>query len=153
MTVENISWSISRKECCRPRQHSFVEIDHEIFYIYNKRVIVLILVNTAPRWDIYRCSQACILWYPNLGQFTSISTISLITKTRLFKYIENFTPKNWEFSDKKLWYFSYFYSKHRLWVLFRTASAEAVLTGTHNLCFWSEIRKIMYTPINPNFTI
>ena len=26
-----------------------------------------------------------------------------ITKTRLFKYIENFTSKNWKFSDKKLW--------------------------------------------------
>ena len=28
-----------------------------------------------------------------------------ITKTRLFKYIENFTSRNWKFSDKKLWYF------------------------------------------------
>ena len=26
---------------------------------------------------------------------------SIITKTRLFKYIENFTTKNWKFSDKK----------------------------------------------------
>ena len=47
-----------------------------------------------------------------------------ITKTRLFKYIENFTSKNWKFSDKKLWYFSYFCSKHRLWVLVRTASVR-----------------------------
>ena len=47
-----------------------------------------------------------------------------ITKTRLFKYIENFTFKNWKFSDKKLWYFSYFCSKHRLWVHVRTASAR-----------------------------
>ena len=30
-----------------------------------------------------------------------------ITKTRLFKYIENFTSKNWKFTDKKLWYFFY----------------------------------------------
>ena len=45
-----------------------------------------------------------------------------ITKTRPFKYIENFICKNWKFSDKKLWYFSYFCSKHRLWVLVRTAS-------------------------------
>ena len=28
-----------------------------------------------------------------------------ITKTRLFKYIENFASKNWKFSDKKPWYF------------------------------------------------
>ena len=33
-----------------------------------------------------------------------------IMKTRLFKYIENFTVKYWKFSDKKLWYFSYFCS-------------------------------------------
>ena len=25
----------------------------------------------------------------------------IITKTRLYKYIENFTSKNWKFSDKK----------------------------------------------------
>ena len=30
---------------------------------------------------------------------------SRITKTRLFKYKDNFTSKNWIFSDKKLWYF------------------------------------------------
>ena len=34
-----------------------------------------------------------------------------ITKTRLFKYIENFISKKWKFSDKKFWYFSYFCSK------------------------------------------
>ena len=28
-----------------------------------------------------------------------------ITKTRLFKYNENFTTKKWKFSDKKFWYF------------------------------------------------
>ena len=30
-------------------------------------------------------------------------------------------PKNWNYSDKELWYFSYFCSKHRLWVIVRTA--------------------------------
>ena len=25
--------------------------------------------------------------------------------------------------------------------------------STHNLCFRGEIRKIMYTPVNPSFTI
>ena len=38
-----------------------------------------------------------------------------ITKTCLFKYIENFTFKNWKFSDKKILCFSYFCSKYRLW--------------------------------------
>ena len=45
----------------------------------------------------------------------------LITKTYLSKYTENFTINKWKFSDKKFWYFPYFCSKHRLWVLVRTA--------------------------------
>ena len=61
-----------------------------------------------------------------------------------FKYIE-ITSKNWRFSDKKknkLWYFSYFCSKHRLWVLVRTPR-RGVSNEYHNRCFWAEIRKIM----------
>ena len=34
-----------------------------------------------------------------------------ITKTRLFKYIENFTSKNWKFSDKKTLIFFLFLLK------------------------------------------
>ena len=30
---------------------------------------------------------------------------------------------------------------------------EAVLTSTHNICFRAEIRKIVYSPVNPSFTI
>ena len=58
-----------------------------------------------------------------------------ITKTRLFKYIVYWKfhlQKLKIFRQKKLWYFSYFCSKHRFGVLIRT---EAVLTSTHNLCF------------------
>ena len=33
-------------------------------------------------------------------QYSSLHLILNITKTRLFKYIENFTSKNWNFSDK-----------------------------------------------------
>ena len=44
-------------------------------------------------------------------------TCENITKTRLFKHTEKFTTKN-------IWYFLYFCSKHRLWVLVRTASAR-----------------------------
>ena len=46
------------------------------------------------------------------------------TKTRLFKYIEDFTTKKGKFSDKKFWYFSNSCTKQRLWVLVRTASAR-----------------------------
>ena len=62
--------------------------------------------------------------------------------------------KNWKFSDKKnsdIFHISaqnidcgYSLEPPRL--------AEAVLTSIHNL-FWAEIRKIMYTPLNPSFTI
>ena len=82
----------------------------------------------------------------------SLQTLKIITKTRLFKYIENFTSKNWKFSDKKNWYFSYFCSKHICGY-----SLEPPRRGGsnvyHNLCFWAEIRKIMYTPVNPSFTL
>ena len=45
-----------------------------------------------------------------------------ITKTRLFKYIEILLPKTESFQIKILIFFSFFCSKHRLWVLVRTAS-------------------------------
>ena len=34
-----------------------------------------------------------------------------ITKTRLLKYIENFTTKKWKFSDENFWYFFLFLLK------------------------------------------
>ena len=39
-----------------------------------------------------------------------------IMRTCLSKYIAKINSKNWKFSDKKRLYFSYFCSKHRLWV-------------------------------------
>ena len=38
--------------------------------------------------------------YHKVQQGNLLSGVN-ITKTRLFKYIENFTSKNWKFSDKK----------------------------------------------------
>ena len=32
-------------------------------------------------------------------------------------------------------------------------TCEVFLTSTHNLCLWAKIRKIMYTPVNPSFTV
>ena len=51
-----------------------------------------------------------------------------ITKTLVFKYIENFTTKNLKFSDKNS-------------DIFHISAHEAVLTSTHNLFFLAEIRK------------
>ena len=39
-------------------------------------------------------------WWPTLVTLLIFETDFNITKTRLFKYIENFTTKNWKFSDK-----------------------------------------------------
>ena len=85
-------------------------------------------------------------------EVTVVMSTQCITRTRLFKYKENFTSKNWKFSNKK--------KKKKKNIFFFHISAqdiycgysleppgEAVLTNTHNLCFWAEIRKIyIYTP-------
>ena len=42
-----------------------------------------------------------------------------------------------------------FMFKHSFWVLIRTVSLD--LTGTHNLCFRTNIRKIVYSPAKPSF--
>ena len=63
----------------------------------------------------------------------------------------NSTSQIWKFSDEILWYFSYFCSKHRLWVLVRTASKR--FKRLPQSMFWAEIWKIIYTPVNPSFTI
>ena len=58
----------------------------------------------------------------------------VITKTSLFKYIENFISKNGKFLNKKFWYFSH--------------SKEYSQS-----MFWAVIRKLMYTPVNPSFLL
>ena len=42
------------------------------------------------------------LYVNNMGRVMEKRSVTVyaITKTRLFKYIENFTTKNWKFSDK-----------------------------------------------------
>ena len=82
----------------------------------------------------------------------AVKLTQLITKTGLFKNIEHFTTKNWKFSDKKNDIFHIFAQKHRLWY-----SLEPPRRGGSNeypqSMFWAEITKIMYTPVNPTFTI
>ena len=68
-------------------------------------------------------------------------------KTRIFKYIENSTSQNWKFSDKKTLIFFYI-SAPNIDCGYRGGSNEYL-----QLMFWAEIRKIMYTPVNPSFTI
>ena len=86
---------------------------------------------------VVRMKKIFILGYPKCGKWS-------ITKTRLFKYIENFTTKKGIFSDKKFWYFSYFFSKHRLWILVRKSRRGGSNEYQQSMSF-SKIRKIMYT--------
>ena len=63
-----------------------------------------------------------------------------ITKTRLFKYIENFTTKNWKFSDKNS---DIFHISPRN--IDCGYSLEPPRRGGsneyHNICFWVEYEK------------
>ena len=74
-------------------------------------------------------------------------TVQFITKTHLFKYIENSTTKNWKFSYKNSDIFLISAQNIHCRVLVRTASALTIYV------FCVEIRKIMFTSVNPSFTI
>ena len=79
-------------------------------------------------------------------------TMAFITKTRLFKYTENFTTKKWKFSDKNP--DSFHTSAQNI---DRGYSLEPPRRGGSNeypqSMFWAEIRKINASPVNPSFTI
>ena len=62
-------------------------------------------------------------------------------------------PKNGNFSHKKFRHFFIFLLKTLIVGTSLNRLGEAFLTSTHNLCFGAKIRKIMYTPVNPSFTI
>ena len=72
-------------------------------------------------------------------------------KTGLFKYTENFTTKKWDFQIKIS---DIFHSSAQN--IDDGYSLEPPRRGGSNeyphSMFWAEIRKIMYTPVNPSFT-
>ena len=76
-----------------------------------------------------------------------------ITKTRLFKCKENFISKNWKFSDKKISDIFHISAQnvdcgYSLEPPRRDGSNEYPQS-----MFLLEIRKILFTPVNPSFTI
>ena len=97
-----------------------------------------------------------------LNLFLYVTLSSFITKIRLFKYIHFFTSKNFKFSDKKFWYFSYFCSKYRFRYLLEPPHRGGSNDYPQSMfwrgssyeypqsMFWAEMRKIMYTPVNPS---
>ena len=80
---------------------------------------------------------------------------SLITKTRLFKYIEIFISNNWKFSDKKKKNSAIFYISAQN--IDCGYSLEPPRRGGSNeypqSMILSRNKKIMYSPVNPSFTI
>ena len=77
---------------------------------------------------------------------------SFITKIRLFKFIENFTSKNWNFSDKNSESF-HISAQNIDWVY----SLEPPCRGGSNeytqSMFLSKNKKKMYTHVNSSFNI
>ena len=67
-------------------------------------------------------------------------------------YIGNFTTKNENFQIKNSG--SFHISAQNIDC---EDLLEPPLRGSsnkyHNLCFWAEVRKLMYTPVNPSFTV
>ena len=104
------------------------------------------------------CASCASLAFQNVPIEDSYQTVWIrrlmwilaITKTRLFKYIGNFTSKNWKISDKKHWYFH---------ISAQNIDCEYSLElprGSNEYpqsMFLSKNKKIMYTPVNPSFTV
>ena len=78
-----------------------------------------------------------------------------ITKTRLFKYIENFTTKKKKKENFKIKKSDIFHISAKN--IDCRYSLEPPRRGGSNeysqSLFWAEIRKIIYTHVNPSFTI
>ena len=127
-------------------------------YIYGKNktkqeTVTFIAINmlfclTPLFWTLLDLKNFSFLFILFLLFFVVFVTIKVlnITKIRPFKYIENFTTKNWKFSDKK---FDIFYISAQnidCWY-----SLEPPLRGGSNEYTQSMFlsRKIMNTPVNP----
>ena len=102
-----------------------------------------IFLTELPPMDVYRFPLT----------FTLYGYIHIPLQKHAYSNILNIlTTKKWNFSDKNL-DISHTSGQnidcgHSLELPRRGISNEY-----HNLCFWAEIRKIMYTPVNPSFTI
>ena len=80
--------------------------------------------------------------------------IITITKTRLFKYTENFiTKKNDNFQIKNSDIFHIFAENIDCGYPLEPPRRVGSNEYPQSMCFFVEIRKIMYTPVNPSFTI
>ena len=106
---------------CRPRSDATehgVWLGSTLFAIRTGGAINMVTIKTNQTLLIFGNKPVKIL---NVEESTRHKRVTFWKYAYSNKF-KNFTIKNWKFSDKNLKYFSYFCSKHRLWVLVRTAS-------------------------------
>ena len=97
------------------------------------------------QWTLIRVLAVLLMTHCILGGHRVLCENSL-QKHAYSSILKISPPKTEKFSDKNSDILYISFSKLRLLALVRTAS-------TNNLRFWAEIRKIMYTSVNANFSI
>ena len=114
-------------------------------------VTLLKLWNHMANKDVFYNSYkmyCCDKWY----KIANIICFFTICKHAYSNTLKILPPKNENFQIENSDIFSYFCLNidcgYSLEPPRRGGSNEY-----HNLCFWAEIRKIIYTPVNPSFTI
>ena len=97
-------------------------------------------------------TKSCDMWIKKVYVFLFFIKMTFITKTRLFKYIDSFTSKVWNFLDKNSDIFSYFCQNIDFGYSFEPPRRGG--SKAYNILFFrGKIKKIIYTPVNPSFTI
>ena len=106
-----------------------------VLYVVNVIISQMIIQTISTR--------ECLAAIKRRGEMVAVQGRQLITKTRLFKYIENLTSKN-------LRYFSYFCSKHRFWILIGVEYLQSVYEYPHSMLL-SKNKKGNVYPCKPPF--
>ena len=123
------------------------------FRTFVRFALVWFCLFPLPLGSAFDCDTSRAFSYLCFTYVTFVLSFSVpITKTCLFKDAENFTTKKWKFSVKNSDIF-HISAQH----IDRGYSLEPPRRGVSNKypqsMFFSNIRKIMYTPVNPSFTV
>ena len=104
-------------------------------------------------WRNHRAMQKdrliCVLFVSTCTRSSGLVYTCTITKIRLF---ENFTTKNWKFSDKNSNIF-HFSAQNNDCGYSLEPPRRGGSNKYHNLCFWAEIRKRNYTLVSQFYYI
>ena len=132
--------------------YCFIKWHLHVDFMYNLRMFIRRDAKTNMNVPLINSNSDFLNFYESFYYEQSIYWGSPITKTRLFKYVENFTSKKLKILDKNS--DTFHISAQNIDCGY---SLEPPRRGGSNQypqsMFWAEIRKIMYTPGNPSFTI